>query len=125
MPSRTPTIPELLQAWLPGRRWFPAKNQPAQAGGSDGVRLRRVGGFTLAAPVGLTGEVPGLEVHLVAVDSDGRTDVLQIPLSYRSAPLPDAEGFLLGSAEHPELGTRWIYDAVHDPVFIAAWLEFM
>lgn len=125
MPSRTATIPELLRAWLPGQRWFPAKNQPEQSAGSAGVRLRRVGGFKLAPPSGMTGDLPGLEVHLVAVDSAGRTDVLQIPLSYRSEQLPGAEGSLLGSAEHSELGTRWVYDAIHDPAFIAAWLDFL
>ena len=72
----------------------------------------------------------GLEVFLASVDSttaDGvsRTDVVQIPLSYRSEPLPGAERALIGERDDAGLGRRWVYDAVHDPAFIAAWLELI
>lgn len=113
MSKLTPSFPDLLSAWLPNQRWFPAKGRA--------VELKRVGGIRLEDPAG---EV-GLDVHLVAVESGRRLDVLQIPLSYRGAPLDGAEDALIGEAEHSELGHRWIYDGTHDPVFVAAWLELV
>ena len=113
MPKLTPTFPELLASWLPGQRWFPAKGREFE--------LRRVGGIRLEDPAGTV----GLDVHLIAVDSGHRRDIVQIPLSYRDAPLKGAEDALIGEAEHSELGHRWIYDATHDPVFVTAWVELM
>lgn len=116
MNPMTPTLPELLRGWLPAQRWYPAKGTP--------VSLRRVGGIHLHDP---DGEV-GLEMHLVAVDSGERVDVVSVPLSYRSAPLEGAEAGLVGETEHTVDGAvapRWVYDGAHDPVFVAAWLELM
>ena len=93
---------ELLAAWLPSQPWFP--------GGS----VERVAGaYRFDDPAG---EV-GLEGQLVRLD-DGR--VVHAPLSYRAAPLAGAEEFLVGTTEHSALGTRWVYDAVGDPVWAAA-----
>jgi 1,4-alpha-glucan branching enzyme len=113
MPKMTPTFPELLETWLPGQRWFPATGREFE--------LRRVGGIRLEDP---KGEV-GLDVHLIAVDTGTRQDIVQVPLSYRKAPLRGAKAALIGEAEHSELGHRWIYDATHDPVFVTAWVELM
>ena len=41
-------------------------------------------------------------------------------MTYRGAPLAGAEEALIGTSEHGVLGTRWIYDAAHDPVAVAA-----
>lgn len=114
----TPTLEELLRQWLPRQRWFPVK--------SAEFSLAPVGGLILNES---SGEV-GLEVFLAAVvsetaDGGPRTDVVQVPLSYRREPLPGAEGALIGESDHADLGHRWVYDAVHDPVFIAEWLELM
>ncbi|WP_460437202.1 1,4-alpha-glucan branching protein GlgB [Arthrobacter tecti] len=98
---------------MPSQRWFPAK-------GRD-ISLNRVGGIKLEDPAG---EV-GLEVHLVAVESGRRLDVVNIPLTYRSEPLAGAEAALLGETEHSELGRRWVYDGTHDPVFVTAWVDLM
>jgi len=93
---------ELLAAWLPSQPWFP--------GGS----VERVAGaYRFDDPAG---EV-GLEGQLVRLE-DGR--VVHAPLSYRAAPLAGAEEFLVGTTEHSALGTRWVYDAVGDPVWAAA-----
>ncbi|WP_028280407.1 1,4-alpha-glucan branching protein GlgB [Arthrobacter sp. H5] len=113
MPDLTPSFPELLTAWLPKQRWFPAKGRE--------FSLKRVGGIRLKDP---TGDV-GIDVHLIAVESGRRRDVIQVPLSYRSAPLAGAEHALLGETEHSELGHRWVYDGTHDPVFVSAWVELM
>ncbi|WP_146364304.1 1,4-alpha-glucan branching protein GlgB [Arthrobacter yangruifuii] len=109
----TPSLPEILTEWLPGQRWFPAKGRE--------VVLERVGGIRLEDPAG---EV-GLEVHLIAVVSGERRDVISVPVSYRSAPAPELEAALLGRARHEDLGERWLYDAAADPVFVTAWLELM
>lgn len=114
----TPTLEQLLRSWLPRQRWFPVK--------SGEFSLAPVGGLILNDASGKV----GLEVFLAAVvsetaDGGRRTDVVQVPLSYRSEPLPGAEGALIGESDDAESGHRWIYDAVHDRVFIAEWLELM
>ncbi|MFP5335604.1 MAG: maltokinase N-terminal cap-like domain-containing protein [Actinomycetes bacterium] len=111
MSTVSPTIPDMLHRWMPAQRWYPAKGR--------GVALNRVGGMRLADPAG---EV-GVEVHLVALDSGDRTDVVQVPLTFRPAPLEGAEHALVGETEHSELGRRWVYDAPHDPVFVEALLR--
>ena len=57
-----------------------------------------------------------------------RTDdgpVLQVPLTYREAPLPGAEASLVGTMEHSVLGRRWVYDACGDPVYVAALADVL
>ncbi|MFE5830372.1 1,4-alpha-glucan branching protein [Streptomyces sp. NPDC056508] len=101
-----PTKLELLTAWLPTRPWY--------AGGAEGPRLVRAGGFRLDDP---EGEV-GIE-FMVVTDGTGPDAVAHhVPLTYRADPLAGAERALVGTSEHGVLGKRWIYDAVHDPVFV-------
>ncbi|MBP3037731.1 1,4-alpha-glucan branching protein GlgB [Arthrobacter sp. zg-ZUI100] len=109
----TPSLPELLTAWLPQQRWFPAK-------GRD-ITLDRVGGVRLSDPSGLA----ELEVHLIAVASGQRTDIISVPVSYHGAEVPELGAALLGRVQHEELGERWLYDGAADPVFVTAWLEMM
>ena len=113
MTRLTPPLPELLTDWLPSQRWFPAKGRE--------IALKRVGGIRLDDPAGDV----GLEVHFIAVDSGERTDVISIPVTYRSQEAPYLETALLGRAHHEELGERWLYDGAADPVFVTAWLELM
>lgn len=94
-----PSKAEALAAWLPDQAW---------SGVVAGSPLQVVGQFRFDDP---TGEV-GIEVLLVRTD-DGR--VLQAPLTYRDAPLPGADAFLVTEMD-PVLGRRWVYDAVGDPV---------
>lgn len=96
----TPTKLELLAGWLPSQEWF--------VGDSDD--LARVASYRFVDP---DGEV-GIEGMLVR--SHGVT--YQVPLTYRSEPLDEASGFLVGTTEHSVLGTRYVYDAVGDPVFL-------
>lgn len=97
----TPSKSEVVAAWLPSQPWF------------DGTAadVRPVGAYRFDDP---EGEV-GIESHLM--DADGQ--LVHVPLTYRSAPLPGAEAFLVGTMEHSVLGTRWVYDAVGDPVYRA------
>ncbi|MFI2753901.1 hypothetical protein ACGIF2_10745 [Cellulomonas sp. P22] len=97
-----PTKLELLAGWLPTQPWF--------AHDAD-VPLDRVGAYRFDDPAG---EV-GVETILVRADDT----VLQVPLTYRDAPLPGADPWLVGTMEHSVLGTRWVYDACTDPVYAA------
>jgi Maltokinase N-terminal cap domain len=96
-----PSKGDLVAAWLPGRPW--ATPDPVSAG----VSCR------LDDPAG---EV-GMEVFLFT-DTGGQT--VHVPLTYRAEPLDGADEHLLGTMEHSVLGTRWVYDGCHDPVFVAA-----
>jgi hypothetical protein len=98
----TPTKAELIAGWLPSQAW--SNGAPAP--------LELLGAYRFDDPVG---EV-GIETHLVRT---GRGDVVQVPLTYRGAPLEGAERHLVGTTEHSHLGRRWVYDACGDPVYPA------
>ncbi len=98
--SLVPTKLEALTAWLPAQPW---------AAGLTGD-LELLGAYRFDDP---DGEV-GLETHLVR----GGDVVLQVPLSYRGAPLAGADEALVCTMEHSALGRRWIYDGCADPAFV-------
>lgn len=100
----TPTKLELLTAWLPARHWYPA---------DEAAALRRVAACRFDDPAG---EV-GIETFVARDGEDG--PLVHVPMTYRGAALEGAEPFLIGTTEHSELGTRWVYDAVADPVYLA------
>jgi hypothetical protein len=98
----TPSKQELVAAWLPSRPW------------SEGRGItEKVAEYRFDDPAG---EV-GVET-IVFADSDGTT--VQVPLTYRSAPLEGAEAFLVGTSEHSVLGPRWVYDGCGDVVWATA-----
>lgn len=94
-----PSKLELLAAWLPKQSWF----------AGDPGDLKRVASYRFADP---DGEV-GIDTLLVA----SKGVVYQVPITWRSAPLEEAE--LIGTLEHSVLGTRYGYDATTDPVYVA------
>lgn len=98
--SLTPSKPELLAAWLPSQRWA-----------GDLAGLTPFGSYRLDDPAG---EVGMEGILLRGGDAD---PVVHVPLTYRAAPLEGAEDFLVGTTEHSVLGTRWVYDAIGDPVW--------
>jgi len=102
-----PTKLELLEGWLPGRPWCPGGEATPPA-------LQKVGAARFDDPAG---EV-GIEVLLVRHGGDG--PLLHVPLTYRATPLPGAADALLATMEHSVLGTRYVYDACADPVYVAA-----
>ena len=98
-PTLTPALSGLLGGWLPRQRWFPVKSAEFSFEPAGGLSLAGPGG-----PGGATGAA-GLEVLLLAVSyptPDGsRTDVVQVPLSIRRAPLAGAESALIGQISGP------------------------
>jgi hypothetical protein len=98
----TPSKTELLDDWAPGRPWFV---------GEPGVPLTTVAAYRFDDP---EGEV-GVETLLVRA-GDGPT--MQVPLTYRGAPLEGAASALVGTMDHSVLGKRWVYDAAGDPVYL-------
>jgi hypothetical protein len=99
----SPTKLELLEAWLPAREWYP---------GEEVTGLERVGAARFDDPAGLV----GVEIFLVKAPDGPLT---QVAMTYRAAPLEGADRWLIGVTEHSVLGTRWVYDAVGDPVYVA------
>src|SRR5690606_33676896 len=85
-----------VTGWLDARPW----------GGTGPVEM--IGGYRFDDP---SGEV-GVEALLVR---RGRR-TLQVPLTYRGAPLEGAEEHLVTLMEHSVLGRRWVYHAAADPV---------
>lgn len=111
----TPTKLDLLERWMPRQRWFADKT-----GGEPS--LRYLGGYRIDDPAG---EV-GVEVLIVADDAPlatgGAPVTYQVPLTYRGSEDPGLAHALLGVVKHSVLGTRWVYDAPHDPVFATGLL---
>lgn len=99
----TPSKLQLLEAWAPQQPW-------CAAGG-----FSQRGAYRFDDPAG---EV-GIETLLVQSPAG---PLLQIPLSYRDAPLAGGEEWLIGTMQHSVLGERWVYDGVGDPVVVAAFL---
>ena len=98
-----PSKLELLAAWVPGRPW---------GGAASAAGLEQVAAYRFDDPAG---EVGAETFVLRAGDT-----LLQVPLSYRGAPVPELAEHLVGTTEHSVLGRRWCYDACADPVYVAA-----
>lgn len=90
----SPSKTEILRDFLSGRSW-----------GESG-ELELLGAYRFDDPAG---EV-GVECHLVRV---GET-IYHLPLSYRPAPVEDAEAYLLATMQHSVLGDRFVYDGLAD-----------
>ncbi|KQQ00026.1 MULTISPECIES: CG0192-related protein [unclassified Rathayibacter] len=98
----TPTKLELVEAWAPAQPWCP------------GGGVAQVAAYRFDDPAG---EV-GIETLIVRAAGG---PVLQVPLTYRGAPLEGGEPWLIGTTTHSVLGERWVYDAAGDPVAVAAF----
>ncbi|MDN5790036.1 MAG: aminoglycoside phosphotransferase [Micrococcales bacterium] len=107
VPSKT----DLVTGWMSHQRWYAGKGHVPD--------LVRLGGFRLEDP---DGEV-GIETLLLAERGADPVVIYQVPLTYRGAPLEGADHALLGTMEHSVLGTRWVYDAPHDPVYVTQLVD--
>ena len=100
----TPSKLELVRDWLPTQPWYL---------GEAGAELTPVAAYRFDDP---DGEV-GVETLLTSAP-DGA--VFQVPVTYRGAPLEGGEASLIGTMEHSVLGSRWVYDGLGDPVYLAS-----
>ncbi|WP_420111308.1 CG0192-related protein [Pseudactinotalea sp.] len=101
-----PSKGEVVAAWLPQQPWYR---------GSDPARPRPVASFRFDDPAG---EV-GIETMLVTTGEEGEAGPLwQVPMTYRGTPLDGGGGHLIATLEHSVLGTRYVYDALGDPVYL-------
>jgi len=99
---------ELLQAWLPSRRWFAGKGREfaiASVDSSDWL-----------------GDGPPVRIELVSLRyADGTHETYQLPVEYRDEPVDQLAHALLG--ETTDSGRHaWVYDALHDKTVTGLWL---
>jgi hypothetical protein len=100
----TPSKIDLLTGWAPSQPRF---------GGEAGVSVTNVAAYRFDDPDGQV----GIETILITA---GDGPVLQVPVTYRDAPLAGAEASLITTMQHSVLGERWVYDATGDPAYLAA-----
>ena len=100
----TPSKIDLLSSWAPAQPWFV---------GEAGVSVTNLAAYRFDDPEGQV----GIETILITA---GDGPVLQVPVTYRDAPLAGAEASLITTMQHTVLGKRWVYDATGDPVYLAA-----
>lgn len=98
----TPSKLQLLGEWMPTQPWF---------AGDISSELVNVAAFRFDDPAGEVG------VETILVSADGGP-IMQVPLTYRGAPLEGAESALIRTMEHSVLGKRWVYDGIADPVYL-------
>jgi hypothetical protein len=92
----TPTKAELIAAWAPTQTWGPSPADPIDV----------IGSYRFDDPDGRV----GMETHLVT----GGGRLMQVPLTYRDAPLEGADDALITEMQHSVLGPRWVYDGLRD-----------
>lgn len=100
----SPTKAEMLATWVPAQAWCSA--DPANPGAEATV----IGAFRFDDPEGQV----GIETFLVGVNHV----VFHVPITYRPEPLEGAEEALITEMHHTALGTRWVYDGVHDHCYL-------
>lgn len=104
---RTSLVPgklEHLARWMPTQPWFLGAATPT---------LCKAGGFRLDDPAGRV----GIEV-LIVIDATDPPVTYVVPLTYRDEPATETPFSPVGVSKHGVLGTRYLYDAVSDPVFV-------
>jgi len=103
----------MLPAWVAQQRWYAGKGRVPV--------LRRIGGLRLQDPAGDV----DIDVHLLLDESAQTRTTYQVPLTSRRAPLPGAQHALVGPTQEGGTDTRYVYDAPHDPAYVAALLRLM
>ncbi len=104
-------LDELLEAWLPGQRWFAGKGRPFSV-----VAVRDLGT--------LTEQPRRSDVWLVRLRyDDGGTETYQVPLVRWPHPVESLTHVLVGETRDRDYGGQsWWYDALHDKEVTGAWL---
>ena len=106
------SVRELVAGFLPTQRWFAGKGRDFD------VEVHRLAELLHSPQVTLwTAQV---SYH----DGDaGEVETYQLPLVARAEPVATLEHVLLGTIDVDDLGTRWVYDALHDKDVTPAWLS--
>jgi maltokinase len=108
--------PEVYVRYLERTRWFGGKGRPFEVSA-----VRRVGELPGRAEDG-----PWVVIQLVEVsygDTEGGTELYQVPLSLYTEPETRLDHAFLGWWEEPEYGWVHAYDALHDRAAMACWLR--
>ena len=112
MPLR---LPRYLSDWVGAQRWFSSTNRSPH--------LQNVGTWELPTTL------PALGITVIFVrdadDTGADRKTFQVPLTYRSEAVPGMANALIATTEEGDGGTRYIYDAPHDPAFAGALLRFI
>lgn len=105
--------PEYLNRWVPAQRWFSGTGHPAL--------LRVVGEWSLDVPH------PGVRIRslLVRDVAGGERALYHIPLTERSAAVPNLADALITTVHHDDGSSGFVYDAPHDPAYAGALLRFI
>ena len=82
-----------------------------------------------ALPAGSVPESGGLASSYQSAQSTSaqaryQSATYQVPLTYRREPVPELAHALLGELLTSD-GVRWVYDAPHDPAFVAEWIRLV
>jgi maltokinase len=103
--------PEVFSRYLARTRWFGGKGRPY-----------------VVTDVRALGELPGgpplVVIHLVEVtysDSEGGTELYQVPMVFHEHPVGRLDHAFVGWWEHPQHGWVHAYDALHDREAMALW----
>ena len=96
-----PTKAELIAEWAPTQAWGWGATDPVDV----------IGSYRFDDPDGCV----GMETHLLTAAGA----LFQVPLTYRDERLDGAEDGLITEMQHSVLGTRWVYDGLRDPLFVA------
>ena len=95
-----PTKEQIITDWAPRQPWGP----------QDGTPITVIGSYRFDDPDGSV----GMETFLASAGDQ----LLQVPLTYRDAPLDGADEALICTMDHSVLGRRWVYDGLCDPRFV-------
>ncbi|TFC59277.1 phosphotransferase [Cryobacterium sp. TMB1-7] len=101
-----------IDGWVGAQRWF--------AGKAHSPVLRSIGQWALPA------DEAGVRIacHLVLDTASRFSTLYQLPLTERTAPLPESSALIAQTVGRDGL-PRYVYDAPHDPVYAAALLGFI
>ena len=96
----TPTKAELVTDWIATQPWGPSADEQVEV----------LGAYRFDDP---NGQV-GMETHIASAGGA----LFHVPVTYRDAPVDGADDSLICEMHHSALGARWVYDALHDPMFV-------
>nr|WP_240163333.1 hypothetical protein [Mycolicibacterium sphagni] len=102
-----PTKIEIVRQWLTAADWFDAAPETV----------------VTSPPLSYRFDDPDGKVGIETLVAPYNEGFIQLPLTYREAPLDGAQRWLLTTMEHSVLGRRWIYDGVGDPVLVTAFIR--